>query len=617
MNDRIEELPSMTFLCHALFLPFQQHMKTTLFFIAISCLTSFLHADERTDRLQAHVKYLASETLEGRAPGTKGNLLAAEYIRDQFKKIGLKPYGNHDFFQQFSIVTDITLNPKGNALSVISQKKEHNLKLKNEFTPLGISDNGTAECRIVFAGYGISSPADKYDDYAGIDVNNAVVIVMRGAPEQDNPHGNLSQFASLRTKAMTAKEKGAKAMICVSGQQFPDSLLAMRYEQGGKVDGMLVLNALSTAIEKMLPSLSISRLDSVIKASKSPASVAINDIRMRLAVSLKEKSVNTSNVIAYLPGTDPNAMNETIVIGAHFDHLGWGGEGSGTLASTKEQAIHYGADDNASGTAGLIETAYALSKKPLKRPVMFIGFTAEERGLLGSAHFVKSPTIGLDSICMMMNMDMIGRLKDGKLNIGGIGTSSGFKPLLDSIGGMHPVKLSYTEDGFGPSDHASFYGKEKPVLFFFTGLHGDYHRPTDTWEKIQYDGESLIVNMILQTLDFVGNATNKPDYIKVKSAAQPGQAMSFKVSLGITPDYSDHPKGMRITGVREGGAGEKAGLIADDIIIKLGSTVIKNVYDYTFALGKFKAGDSTSITVLRGPREDKEVELQVMFPSKK
>ncbi|MEY3313357.1 MAG: hypothetical protein RLZZ578_877, partial [Bacteroidota bacterium] len=197
------------------------------------------------------------------------------------------------------------------------------------------------------------------------------------------------------------------------------------------------------------------------------------------------------------------------------------------------------------------------------------------------------------------------------------GTSSGFKPLLDSIGSLHPVKLSYTEDGFGPSDHASFYGKEKPVLFFFTGLHGDYHRPTDTWEKIQYDGESLIVNMVLQTLDVVGNSSKKPEYIKVKSSAQPGQAMSFKVSLGITPDYSDHPKGMRITGVREGGAGEKAGLVADDIIIKLGSTVIKNVYDYTFALGKFKAGDTTSITVLRGPREDKEVELQVTFPQKK
>ena len=592
-------------------------MKTVILLISFHCLTSFLYADERTNRLQAHVKYLASETLEGRAPGTKGNVLAAEYIRDQFKKIGLKPYGNPDYFQQFSIVTDITLNPKGNALSVISQKQEHNILLKKEFTPLGISDNGTVECPVVFAGFGISSPADKYDDYAGIDVKNAIVIVMRGAPEQDNPHGNLSQFASLRIKAMTAKEKGAKALICVSGSQFPDSLLALRYEQGGKVDGMLVLNALSSVIEKLIPSLNIVQLDSIIKTTKSPASVAISTMRMRLSVSLKEKSVNTSNVIAYLPGTDPNAQNETIVIGAHFDHLGWGGEGSGTLASTKEQAIHYGADDNASGTAGLIETAYALSKKPLKRPVMFIGFTAEERGLLGSAHFVKFPTIGLDSICMMINMDMIGRLKDGKLNVGGIGTSSGFKPLLDSIGSLHPVKLSYTEDGFGPSDHASFYGKEKPVLFFFTGLHGDYHRPTDTWEKIQYDGESLIVNMVLQTLDVVGNSSKKPEYIKVKSSAQPGQAMSFKVSLGITPDYSDHPKGMRITGVREGGAGEKAGLVADDIIIKLGSTVIKNVYDYTFALGKFKAGDATSITVLRGPREDKEVELQVTFPQKK
>ncbi|MFM8840565.1 MAG: M28 family peptidase [bacterium] len=591
-------------------------MNTRIFLFALFCTFSIAFADDRVDRISTHVKYLSSEALEGRAPGTKGNLLAAEYIRDQFKKIGLMPYGK-EYFQTFSIVTDIMMNPKGNGLSIIDGKTEKAFSLQKEFTPLGISDNGIVKGSVVFAGYGISSPADKYDDYAGIDVKNAIVIVMRGAPEQDNPHGNLSQFASLRTKAMTAKEKGARALICISGTQFPDSLLPLRYEQGGKVDGILVLNALSSIIEKTFPSMNIALSDSLIKASKAPASKVLSEHQLQISVSLKEKTVNTSNVIAYLPGTDPKKANEMIVIGAHFDHLGWGGEGSGTLASIKDKAIHHGADDNASGTAGLIETAFALSKKPLKSPVMFIGFTAEERGLLGSAHFVKQPVIGLDSICMMLNMDMIGRLKDGKLNIGGIGTSSGFKPLLDSIGKLHPVTLSFTEDGFGPSDHASFYGKEKPVLFFFTGLHTDYHKPSDTWEKINYEGESTVVGMVLQTLDGIGNREIKPDYVKVKSSAQPGQAMSFKVSLGITPDYSDHPKGMRITGVREGGAGEKAGLIADDIIVKMGSTVIKNVYDYTFALGKFKAGDTTTITVLRGPREDKEVELSVTFPAKK
>ena len=597
-------------------LPNLMSMNTRIFLFALFCTFSIAFADDRVDRISTHVKYLSSEALEGRAPGTKGNLLAAEYIRDQFKKIGLMPYGK-EYFQTFSIVTDIMMNPKGNGLSIIDGKTEKAFSLQKEFTPLGISDNGIAKGSVVFAGYGISSPADKYDDYAGIDVKNAIVIVMRGAPEQDNPHGNLSQFASLRTKAMTAKEKGARALICISGTQFPDSLLPLRYEQGGKVDGILVLNALSSIIEKTFPSMNIALSDSLIKASKAPASKVLSEHQLQISVSLKEKTVNTSNVIAYLPGTDPKKANEMIVIGAHFDHLGWGGEGSGTLASIKDKAIHHGADDNASGTAGLIETAFALSKKPLKRPVMFIGFTAEERGLLGSAHFVKQPVIGLDSICMMLNMDMIGRLKDGKLNIGGIGTSSGFKPLLDSIGKLHPVTLSFTEDGFGPSDHASFYGKEKPVLFFFTGLHTDYHKPSDTWEKINYEGESTVVGMVLQTLDGIGNREIKPDYVKVKSSAQPGQAMSFKVSLGITPDYSDHPKGMRITGVREGGAGEKAGLIADDIIVKMGSTVIKNVYDYTFALGKFKAGDTTTITVLRGPREDKEVELSVTFPAKK
>jgi aminopeptidase YwaD len=576
-----------------------------------------LHADERVKRIQSHVQYLSSESLEGRAPGTKGNILAAEYIKKQFKNIGLKPYNQADYFQEFSIVTDVLLNPKGNGLSIIHGKKEHSFILQKECVPLGISDTGMAKCPIVFAGYGISSSADNYDDYAGIDVKNAVVIVLRGAPDQDNPHGNLSQFAALRSKAMTAKEKGAKAVICVSGNQFPDSLIPLRFEQGGKVEGILVMSALTSTMEAHLPELNISSLENIIKTTKKPASKVIPEHSMNIQVSLSEKKVQTSNVIGYIPGKDPSKKNEMIVIGAHFDHLGWGGEGSGTLASTKERAIHHGADDNASGTAGMIETAEAIAKNPLNRPIMFIGFTAEERGLLGSAHFVKNPTIGLDSIAMMINMDMIGRLKDGKLNVGGIGTSSQFKSIIDSIGKKQALTLSFTEDGFGPSDHASFYGKEKPVLFFFTGLHSDYHRPSDTWEKINYDGESTIVQMVLQTLDAIDSKEQKPDYIKVKSSAQPGQAMSFKVSLGITPDYSDHPKGMRITGVREGGAGEKAGLLADDIIVKLGSTVIKNVYDYTFALGKFKAGDSTNITVLRGPREDKEVELQVTFPAKK
>jgi hypothetical protein len=576
-----------------------------------------LHADERVKRIQSHVQYLSSESLEGRAPGTKGNILAAEYIKKQFKNIGLKPYNQADYFQEFSIVTDVLLNPKGNGLSIIHGKKEHSFILQKECVPLGISDTGMAKCPIVFAGYGISSSADNYDDYAGIDVKNAVVIVLRGAPDQDNPHGNLSQFAALRSKAMTAKEKGAKAVICVSGNQFPDSLIPLRFEQGGKVEGILVMSALTSTMEAHLPELNISSLENIIKTTKKPASKVIPEHSMNIQVSLSEKKVQTSNVIGYIPGKDPSKKNEMIVIGAHFDHLGWGGEGSGTLASTKERAIHHGADDNASGTAGMIETAEAIAKNPLNRPIMFIGFTAEERGLLGSAHFVKNPTIGLDSIAMMINMDMIGRLKDGKLNVGGIGTSSQFKSIIDSIGKKQALTLSFTEDGFGPSDHASFYGKEKPVLFFFTGLHSDYHRPSDTWEKINYDGEFTIVQMVLQTLDAIDSKEQKPDYIKVKSSAQPGQAMSFKVSLGITPDYSDHPKGMRITGVREGGAGEKAGLLADDIIVKLGSTVIKNVYDYTFALGKFKAGDSTNITVLRGPREDKEVELQVTFPAKK
>ena len=579
-------------------------LLVTLF--AISCSTQ-VFADGMLDRLKSHVHYLSSEELEGRAPGTKGNKKAAEFIRDQFIANGIKPYKSQSYFQE----------KKGNALSITKGKSSSKIVLEKEWMPLSISDNGNVKAPLVFAGYGISSPSDNYDDYAGLNVKGAVVIVLRGAPEQDSPHGNLMQFAPFRAKAMTAKEKGAVGLICVSGSKYPDSLLPLRFEQGGKVDGIVVANMLASHIQKLIPELAIKAIEDSINAIKKPVAIALKDYAVALTTAVKQVTVQTSNVIGYVPGTDPSKNNEVIVVGAHFDHLGWGGEGSGSLASSKEKAIHFGADDNASGTAGMLETAGYIAKNPLKRPVMFIGFTAEERGLLGSAHFVKQPTIGLDSIAMMMNMDMIGRLKDGKINIGGVGTSSSFKSMIDSLGKAYALTVSTTEDGFGPSDHASFYGKEKPVLFFFTGLHTDYHRPSDTWEKINYDGQKTIIDMALSSLYLIGNAAQKPDYIKVKSSAQPGQAMSFKVSLGITPDYSDHPKGMRITGVREGGPGEKAGMSADDIIIKLGETTVKNVYDYTFALGKFKAGDKTTVVVLRGPREDKEVLLNVEFPVKK
>jgi hypothetical protein len=587
-----------------------------LFLISFVVLTK-VHADI-SDNLKNHIKYLASEELAGRGTGTDGNKKAAEYIAFQFQKIGIKPWKNaKNYFQELSVITDVQKESDGNMAAIYSPIHMSELNSTMGYTPLSVSDNGSAQAKVVFAGFGISSTADKYDDYEGVDVKNAIVLVLRGAPDLDNPHGTIMQHAGIRSKVMNAKEKGAAGIVIVSGAKYPDSLMPLKWEQGGKVEGIPAIQITRIGLEENIQNLNILELEKQINSSKKPYSKEIPNAEIKFSVNLKQISVKTTNVIGYLPGTDPTKAGEFIVCGAHYDHLGLGGEGSGTLSGKNDLAIHYGADDNASGTAGLIELASILKNRPLSRPVLFIGFTAEERGLLGSAFYVKNPLFSLDSVVFMLNMDMIGRLTDKKLNIGGIGTSSLLKPLIDSLGKEFDFKITTTEDGFGPSDHASFYSKDKPVLFFFTGLHSDYHRPTDTWEKINYEGETAILKMAVSTLDYLGNSAKKPDFIKVKSSPQAGQSMSFRVSLGITPDYSDHPKGMRITGVREGGPGGKAGLASDDIIIKLGDTQVKNVYDYTYALGKFKAGDKTSITVLRGPKEDKEFVLQVEFDAKK
>jgi hypothetical protein len=555
--------------------------------------------------LKDHVKYLASEELAGRAPGTEGNKKAAQYIEKNFRAAGLRPFKQYGFMQEFPVITDVEVLKMGNACSIGSVQSVYG----QDYTPLGFSDNGQVKARLVFAGYGISIPGG-HDDYAGIDVKNAIVAVIRGVPDTANPHGQMMQYAGLRIKAMTAREKGAAGIIYISAGDpaKPDTLLSPRLEHGGKVEGMIALHIRRGIIAPML---------GWTKAENLPAKGEIKGLQVACSAALQYTTVNTANVIGYVPGTDPAKTGEFVVCGAHFDHLGLGGEGSGSLSGSVQPQIHYGADDNASGTAGLMELARLIAARPLTRPVLFMAFSAEERGLLGSAHFVKHPWVGTDSIAFMLNMDMIGRMKDNKLNVQGVGTSAEFQKIIDSLGTAMGLSLSTSADGMGPSDHSSFYGKECPVLFFFTGLHSDYHRPTDTWDKINYEGQEKVVYMAEAAVRRIGNAAARPGFIKVKSAATQGQSMGFRVSLGITPDYSDHPKGMRITAVREGGAAEKAGLQADDILVLLGETPVKNVYDYTYALGKYKAGDKAIVKVLRGPREDKEVSLEVIFEGRK
>ncbi|HRI31692.1 MAG TPA: M28 family peptidase, partial [Candidatus Kapabacteria bacterium] len=389
----------------------------------------------------------------------------------------------------------------------------------------------------------------------------------------------------------------------------------LKYETAMGTSGIMAIHCTRAIIDKIFPrERKMPFAEKDIVATQKPSSFILPNVSTELTIGLERQLSETANIIGVIRGTNPARAEEYIAIGAHYDHLGMGEYGS--LYAGKKQLPHYGADDNASGTAAIMEIAARLAKQPLERPVIVMAFSGEEMGLLGSAHYVKNPHVPNTKIAAMINLDMVGRLKDNKLNVHGTGSSSKWNGWIDSLAKLHQFELSKSEDGFGPSDHSSFYGQDRPVLFFFTGLHSDYHRPTDTWDKINYTGEARIIDFVGNVIMSIASMNTLPDFVKVKQSADASRPMKFSVTLGVIPDYSDNPKGLKITGVRENSAAAKAGIQTDDIIIKLGETTIKNIYDYTYALGKFKAGDEAMITVLRGPREDKEVTVKVRFDAK-
>lgn len=584
-------------------------------------------------RLREHVKYLASEQLEGRGTGSEGNRKAAEYIMNQFKKAGLKPLGS-SYLQEFPVQTNVGIGPGNTAqvgLLIVpegmskSQGRLQSIKWQvgREYTPLAFSDDTTVSAPVVFAGYGITAKEAKYDDYEGLNAEGKFVIVLRGTPEYgdlnskfsekkaSDPHSQFANFSSMRYKALNARQHGAVGIMFVSPQgDSADVLLPLSMERSGSHSGIVAIHAQRSVLAKIFTKTkSIFKAEEKIIATKKPASFELEDVLLAVTVDLSPVMEKTANVVGVVPGSDPELAKEYMVIGAHFDHLGWGHEGS--LYAGKQPAIHFGADDNASGTAGLIELASQIAANPLPRTVVFTAFSGEEMGLLGSAFYVKNPSVALDQTVFMMNMDMIGRLKDKKLNIHGTGTADGFEDLVKAKAAPLGLNISTSADGFGPSDHTSFYVKDIPVLFLFTGLHEDYHRPSDTWEKINYAGEATVVEYAHSLLQTIGTNPKRPDFIKVKSSSSENRSTAFSVYVGTIPDYSDHPKGLRITGVRENSPAEKSGMKDGDVIIKFGDIDVKNVYDYTHALSTLKPGDKVKVIVLRGPNEDQKVTLDL------
>jgi hypothetical protein len=554
--------------------------------------------------LRRHIEYLASDKLEGRRTGEPGANAASEYVAKQFRGRKLMSIGGSTgatFFQSFPYVTGVELAPTGNQFRLDINGNRSASAAK----PAGFSPNGdVAGAAVVFAGFGIVANEQKYDDYAGLDAKGKVVLVLEGGPDGDNPHSPFGRFDT-RTKALIARDKGAVGLLVVSREPEleSDKLARLTFDQ--------------TLGEAALPTLVVSRstaanildigegeLESV-ESEKQKVKIAPSRTTVSFKVNLVKKTSEARNVIGVLRGNDPVLKNEAIVIGAHYDHLGRGGQGSLDGNSTE---VHHGADDNASGTAAVIELAHRFAAKRYnKRTIIFIAFSGEEEGLLGSQYYVNNPLFPLDKTVAMINLDMVGRLSDQKLTIGGVGTAAEWRKIIDDSRWARPqgdsapfsFKFQLNDDGFGPSDHSSFYSKKIPVLFFFTGTHNDYHKASDTADKINYSGVVEILEYVQNIVNAVDSNPKRLNYAVAKTTMSGGRS-GFNISLGTVPNYADATDGLLLDAVRDDSPAAKAGILAGDKIVKLAGKDIRNVMDYTYVLGEMKAGVEYEVVVHRG-----------------
>ena len=588
--------------------------------------------DPSPEKLRQHVSYLASDEMDGRRTGTAGADAAARYIADEFSKLGLRP-AVAKYLQSFPYVASVEIG-KRNMLTASMNDAHLSFKAGQDWMPLGFSANeGTNRVPAILVGYGITASELNHNDYSSTRVAGRVAIALSGTPDGDNPHSRFARHEDVRWKAVAARNAGAKALIVVARETnfAGDKLSRLRYDNNAGDAGIPVIVISRQAARDMLLNKSI---ESIEEAAKTKSEAAYIEVpwSITLDVNVIRREVPAYNVVGVLEGSDPILKNEYIVIGAHYDHLGRGGEGSGSLAP-KSGDIHHGADDNASGTAGLIELArvFSAQRPKLKRSVIFIAFGGEEEGLLGSNYYVNHPVAPLANTIAMINMDMIGRMKDRKLVIGGVGTSKEWKDIIKQANTAQTMKVTATseqpavrkmpivvsangrpimtvdptgafeltlnEDGYGPSDHQSFYIKQIPVLFFWTGTHSDYHKPSDTFDKINYDDEARILNLVARIVRDVDAAEKRLTYTTAKS--EPPRASVFRVYLGTIPNYADSTDGLLIDGVREDSPAAKAGIKPGDRIVKIGTRDVKNVYDYTHALGEMKAGQEYVIEVMR------------------
>lgn len=529
------------------------------------------------DRLTKDIGYLASEKLAGREPGTEGAMLAASYISEAFNKLGLASLTGNEYRQEFSITKEVMYDGEGNEL----RYKRKEFKAPADYFPLQYSSNGEIEGKTINLNFGIRAKDLEWNDYKGISkkkLKGKIFVIDVSSPDGMHPHSKYIAYHDLGQRVDLAIKKGAKAVVFVNlkeGANDPNPKFRTIKSKGIPV--IFVQNA---------------KLAKKLKKGR----------KLKIKTNLKANKIETNNILGFLD----RGANQTVVIGAHYDHLGMGGQSS---LYTGDPAIHYGADDNASGVAGLLEIArniVASEKEFSNYNYVFIAFSGEEMGLLGSAYYTKHIPKPVQNIAYMINLDMIGRMKENLVAINGVGTSPIWEKYITEEG-CNNIRIKTGNSGVGPSDHTSFYYLNIPVLHFFTGTHVDYHKPTDIAENINYKGEARLIAYILNLIEKLETAEG---LTFTPTSEESMDAPKFTVTLGVMPSYMFEGSGMKIDGVTKGKPASVAGLEAGDVVVKLGEVVVVDMMSYMKALSRYNKGDKVNVIYMR---EGKKGETEVQF----
>jgi S1-C subfamily serine protease len=624
-------------------------------------------------RLLKDLTYLTSDECEGRGVGTKGIDLAADHIAREFAKAGLKPGGDRGtYFQNFQVTAGSRVEGAPTLVLTGPQGQTVTLEADKTFTVQRSSGSGKAEAPLVFAGYGLSSAKVGYDDYAGLDVAGKVVIVLRRSPRFNNSHAEpfgatdrtVDAF-ELRddAKAINAEAHKAAAVLLVNAS---DVLSADSRPAGGRggrggfggfgapgggdaltpapraggrggadvtsrvtgaeVAGIPVVQVKRTLADDMLRAAGeeLGQVEKDIDASLKPHSRSLPGWTCRLETAVKHTRVPVKNVVGVLEGSGP-LKDETVVMGAHYDHVGYGvsfgGFGGGSTfggvgafgsPTIREAAkmVHHGADDNASGTVSVIELARRFAAHPERRGrrLVFIAFTAEESGLIGSQYYARHPVFPLEKTAAMVNFDMIGRLQDDRLEVTGVGTAKGLEALIDRLAAQHKFRLSKVQTGFGPSDHQSFTLHGVPALEFFTGFHEQYHMPTDRVETINIPGLARVVGLVTDVVTELSTQEQRPEYLKVTTPYPRNTSLwSLTSSFGVVPHATDHKGGILVDSVFDNTPAARAGLKKGDRIVAVGGQAAEDLQTYLRAVRTLPPGEKVEVFAIRGDRPTKFV----------